>query len=89
MKIAYNETSNFMLEIKKHTDKPWISEMTLGLISRRRNIRDKLLTNPDDEEAKEEHKYFNKSIKNSCRRDKRLYLMIWQQRRGSLPGRTE
>ena len=75
IKNVFNNTSKDILGIKRQEIKPWISNLSLSLIEDRRKIKDKLLnSNLNDQEGlKEDYRDYNKKIKKSIRKDKRLY----------------
>ena len=73
-KEVYLETSKTVLGPMKQENKPWISDDSLALVEARREIKEKLLAEPNDIQLKEEYRQKNKVIKKSIKKDKRQYI---------------
>ena len=73
-KEVYLETSKTVLGPMKQENKPWISDDSLALVEARREIKEKLLAEPNDIQLKEEYRQKNKAIKKSIKKDKRQYI---------------
>ncbi len=75
IKVALNETSRSVLGLRKQNHKPWITQDTLDIIEKRRELRIRLLSLQNQtQELQEEYRAISKTAKKSARRDKRLHL---------------
>ena len=75
IKVALNETSRSVLGLRKQNHKPWITQDTLDIVEKRRELRIRLLSLQNQtQELREEYRAISKTAKKSTRRDKRLHL---------------